>query len=172
MLLSNISTNRNTSTSRKAQILTYDFFTAMAIFIVVLTVVMGYWYYASVQIEETRERNRATNLLYLSSDVWFKEGYPKYWGATDVMEIGMSNGNRINETKMEILNDSISYSKLVSLLNLGVYNVQYTVYNSTRGIIFQFPSGVNLGFAKNVYNIERVGILDEKPVVIRTIIWD
>ena len=159
------------SSNRKAQILTYDFFVAMAIFLVVLTVVMGYWYYSSTQIEETRERNQATNSLFLSSDVWFKEGYPKYWGPTDVMEIGISNDGRINETKMNMIRDNISYSKLVSLLNLGIYNVQYTVYNSSKGIIFQFPSGVDLSSAKNIYNIERVGVLDENPVVIRTILW-
>lgn len=136
------SVNRNTPTSRKAQILTYDFFTAMAIFFVVLIVVMGYWYYSSVQIEETRERNQATNLLYLSSDIWFKEGYPKHWEATDVMEIGMSNDNRINETKMDILNNSISYSKLVSLLNLGTYNVQYTFTHLPFTFFIIFKSSI------------------------------
>jgi hypothetical protein len=138
-------------------------------------VVMGDWDYSSVQREETRERNQATNLLYLSSDIWFKEGYSShssnYWGPTDVIELGIANDNTINETKMNMI-PQIGYSKLVSLLNLGMYNVQYTVYNTSRGIIFQFPSGVDLGSTKNVYNIERFGVLNENPVVIRTIIWD
>ena len=106
VLINNILINRKTPINRKAQILTYDFFTAMAIFFVVLIVVMGYWYYSSVQIEETRERNQATNLLYLSSDVWFKEGYSShgsnYWESTDVIELGIANGNTINETKMNM----------------------------------------------------------------------
>lgn len=158
--------------TNKAQALTYDFFIALSIFFVVLSLIVGYWYYSSVQMEETIEKNRAANALFLASDVWFKEGYPKYWEADNVLEIGLSNGNEINRTKMDMLNSSIGYSRLVSLLNLGTFNLEYTAYNTTNGVIFQFNSSANISSAKNVYQIERIGIMDDQPVKIRTIIWE
>ena len=159
------------STSRKGQTLTYDFFIATAIFFAVLIIAMGYWYYSMLQMEETREKNTAANVLFLASDVWFKEGYPKYWGTTNVLEIGMTNGNRINQTKMNML-QQLGYSKLLSLLNLGIYNLQYRLYDRNNNTIFQFPSNSSMSSAKNIYKIERIGILNEQTVTIRTIIWD
>lgn len=156
-------------TNKKAQVLTYDFFIALSIFLVVLIIAMSNWYYSMLQIEEILKRNQAINILFLASQAWFKEGYPKYWGTEDVLELGMSNDNRINRTKMDML-AQLGYSRTASLLNLGTYNLQYTIYDSRNQTIFHFPSTTNLT-AKNVYKIERVGILDEQPVVISTIIW-
>jgi hypothetical protein len=158
-------------TNKKAQTLTYDFFIAMGIFFIILTIIMGYWHYSMLQMQEISEKNKAVNTLFLSSQTWFKEGYPKYWGVTDVRELGMSNDYAINRSKMEMLS-VLGYSKIASLLNLGVYNLQYTIHNASNSTLFQFPSGVDLTSAKNIYKIERLGILDEKPVNIRTIIWD
>lgn len=155
----------------KAQTLTYDFFIALSIFFLVFLIILSYWYYSSVQMQEVIEKNRAANELFLASDVWFKEGYPKYWGAENVLEMGFSNGNEINRTKMEML-PSIGYPKLVSLLNLGTFNIQYTVYNTTRDVIFQFPSSADFSSAGNVYKIERIGLIGDQPVKIRTVIWE
>lgn len=158
-------------TDRKAQAMTYDFFIAMIIFLFLLTLVISYWHYSAVQMEEINENNRATNALFLASEVWFKEGYPRYWEKTNILELGLSNDNMINRTKMEMLPD-LGYSKVVFLLNLGTYNLQYTLYNSNNYMIFQFPSGEIPSSANNIYKIERIGILDEQPVKVRTIIWD
>lgn len=159
------------SISRKAQALSYDFFIAMAIFLAVLTVAFSYLHHSMAQVQEVRENNQAANTLFLASDVWFREGYPKYWGTVNILEIGLANNNKINQTKMDIL-PQLGYSRLVSLLNLGIYNLQYSLYNKSNDIIFQFPASVDMSSAKNVYNIERIGILNEQPVKIRTIIWD
>jgi len=158
-------------TNKKAQALTYDFFIATAIFFVILTIAMGYWYYSMLQTQEIGEKNRASNEMLSASEIWFKEGYPKYWNASNIMEIGMNNDKKINRTKMEML-PQVGYSKIISLLNLGIDNVQFTLYNISNNVIFQFPSGVDLSSAKNIYQIERIGILDDKPVRIMTIIWD
>jgi hypothetical protein len=158
-------------TNKKAQTLTYDFFIAMSIFLFILSVVMSYWYYSTVQMQEISEKNRAANNLFLASDVWFREGYPKHWNTSSIMEIGMSNEKTINKTKMNML-PQLGYSKIISLLNFAPYNLQYTVYNSSNNIIFQFPLVIGLSSARNIYKIDRFGVLDEQPVKIRTIIWD
>jgi hypothetical protein len=157
------------STNKKGQALTYDFFIAMAIFFVIIAVALGYWNYSTVQMGEIIERNRATNSLYMASDVWFKEGYPKYWNSSNVIELGMANDNTINQTKIQMLN-VLGYSKALSLLNTGVYNLKYIVYTTSNVTIFEFPSNTIVS-GNNVYTIERIGILNDQPVKIRTIVW-
>jgi hypothetical protein len=156
--------------TNKAQSLTYDFFIALAIFFIILTIAMSYWYYLTVQMEDNAKRNLASKTLLSASEVWFKEGYPKYWNTSNVVELGLANDGKINSTKMEMLSQ-LSYSKVASLLSLGTFNLKYEVYNKTN-LIFQFPLNSDFSSAKNVYKIERIAILDEKPVKVRTIIWD
>jgi hypothetical protein len=154
----------------KAQSLTYDFFIALAIFSLVLTIASSYWYYLTIQMEDSAKRNLASKTLLYASQVWFKEGYPEYWDVSNVIELGLANGGKINSTKMEMLSQ-LSYSRLAYLLNLGTFNLKYEVYNKTD-LIFQFPSSSDFSSARNVYKIERVAILNERPVKVRTIIWD
>jgi hypothetical protein len=157
--------------TNKAQALTYDFFIALAIFIALVSLVMAHWYFTSVQIQETMEKNFALRTTLSASQAWFKEGYPKYWNLENVMELGLANDGKINRTKMEMLSQ-LGYAKVTLLLNLGTYNLRYEIYNKTNDLIFLFPQNLDLTKAKNVYKIERVAILDEQPVKVRTLVWD
>lgn len=67
--------------TNKAQVVTYDFFIALAIFFLVMGLVMSIWYYTVIQAEESMEKRLAYNNLLSASQVWFKEGFPKYWDA-------------------------------------------------------------------------------------------
>lgn len=155
----------------KAQVFTYDFFIALAIFFVVAILVMNNWYSTAVQNQEILEKNLAYTTLISASQVWFKEGYPKYWNAENVIELGLSNEGKINETKIEMLNNSLSYSRVASLLNLGNFNLCYEIYSKTGDLIFRFPQNADFSSAKNIYKIDRIGILNEQPVKVRTLIW-
>ncbi|MEM5878883.1 MAG: hypothetical protein QXU74_00090 [Candidatus Aenigmatarchaeota archaeon] len=158
--------------TNKAQAFTYDFFIALGIFFVVMILVMGNWYFSAVQTQETMEKNLAYNILLSASQVWFKEGFPKYWNVDNIVELGLSNDGKINETKMEMLNNSIGYPKATLLLNLGNFNLCYEIYDKTGNLIFRFPQNADLNSAKNIYKIERIGILNEQPVKVRTLIWN
>jgi hypothetical protein len=159
------------SINKKAQVMTYDFFLATAIFLAILAVIFGYWFHSVSQIQEVEVKNRASEEVFSASDIWFKEGYPKYWAAQDVRELGLSNDLKINQTKLNLF-VQLGYPKIASILNLGTDNVQFILYNSSNVIIFQYPSGVDLSSAKNIYQNERFGILNDSIVKIRTIIWD
>jgi len=157
--------------TNKAQALTYDFFIALAIFIAVVSLVMVQWYFSSVQMQESMEKNSALKATLLASQAWFREGYPKYWDSDNVVELGLANEGKINRTKMEMLYQ-LGYSRVTLLLNLGHYNLRYEIYNKTNNLIFSFHNSSDLNKAKNVYKIERVGILDGQPVKVRTLVWD
>jgi hypothetical protein len=132
---------------------------------------MSHWYFSSVQIQETIEKNFALKVALKASQAWFKEGYPEYWDLENVMELGLANDGKINRTKMEMLSQ-LGYSKVTFLLGLGSYNLRYEIYNKTNDLIFLFPQDSDLNKTKNVYKIERIAILDEQPVKVRTLIWD
>ncbi|MEM5836256.1 MAG: hypothetical protein QXR09_01395 [Candidatus Aenigmatarchaeota archaeon] len=158
--------------TNKAQVVTYDFFIALAIFFLVMGLVMSIWYYTVIQAEESMEKRLAYNNLLSASQVWFKEGFPKYWDAENVVELGLSNDGKINETKIEMLKNSVGYSKASLLLNLGNFNFCYEVYDKSGNLIFRFPQNLDLSSARNIYKIERIGILNEQPVKVRTLIWN
>ncbi|MEM5853551.1 MAG: hypothetical protein QXG39_03000 [Candidatus Aenigmatarchaeota archaeon] len=153
---------------RKGQTFTYDFFIASSIFLIVLILVMSNWYFSIIQTQETIQRNHALNTLFSASEVWFKDGYPRFWDVENVVELGLSNDGTINKTKMELLN-SLGYSEVLSLLNSD-FNLCYEIWKN-GSLVFRFPQHVDLDSAKNVYKLERIGILDEQPVKVVTLVW-
>jgi hypothetical protein len=155
----------------KGQSLTYDFFIACAIFIFALTVIMGYWYYNSVQMADIEIKNQQSNAVFLASDIWFKEGFPQFWNSTNVVELGLSNNGVINQTKVSSL-VAMGKQKLTSTLSLGMMSVQYSVYNMSGSLIFQFPSAGPASSAQNIFSLERVGIWNDSAVKIKTVIWE
>ena len=152
----------------KAQVIAYDFVIATSIFFITLIIVFSYWVYAMKEVEETRSSKEAMISLLRASNLWFIEGYPKYWDNQTVLELGLSNDRRINATKVEFLNQ-MGYQKVLSLLNLGRFNVFYNV-TSSGSVITEF--GAEPQNAKNIYKIVRFGVLENKVVRIETILWE
>jgi len=155
--------------SIKAQTLTYDFFFATSILLLTLTITFFYIYHKIQDIEEEKIKGEMVEILISASDVWFKEGYPKYWDVSNVVEIGLSNNNQINSTKVKLM-EELGYQKVALLLGIGLFNFQYSVYSQNGTLIYSFP---NLTFekAKNVLVLDRTAIWNESIVKVRTIIW-
>jgi len=155
--------------SIKAQTLTYDFFIATSLLLLLLIVTFFLFYYKIENIEEEEKKSEMVNVLISASEIWFKEGYPKYWNVDNVIEIGLSNNNQINTTKVRLM-EEMGYQKLASLLGLGTFNVNYFVYSQNGSLIYSFP---NFSFdnAKNVLVLERITIWNNSIVRVRTLVW-
>ncbi len=154
---------------RKAQTLSYDFFIATAIFIAVLTMLLYYWTYSSKQIDDTVAANDVANKLFLASQVWFTEGYPQYWDASNVTEIGLASNDVINSTKMNILNNTIGYQKVLDMVGVRGYNVYYRVFNGTNATMFEF--GAYPSNAVSISRFDRLSVLNGTLVTIQTLVW-
>jgi hypothetical protein len=111
----------------KAQVFSADFLVATSIFLLVLTVVMIYWSYTNMQIEETKIINEMIDKAYIISQVWFREGTPKYWDSTDVREVGLLSDHRINETKMDEMK-KMGYSRVKGVIGAAPYEFQFRVF--------------------------------------------
>jgi hypothetical protein len=155
----------------KGQIFSTDFLIASTVFVLTLSILFVYWEYTSNRIDETNKVNDLIDKAYLVSEIWFREGIPKYWNASNVIDIGLSNDYRFNRTKMDSLNDPIlGYKNVTKLIGVGIYDYNFTVYNTTKNIVYTFgqvPSNPN-----NLVKIKRVGILDGNIVTVEVMVWE
>lgn len=155
---------------RKGQVFSSDFMIASSIFIMAFSILIIYWTHTSYQIEERREINQMIEKAYIASEVWFREGIPKYWNSTNVIDLGLSNDHRINQTKLNALQD-IGYDRVAYLIGLGIYDYNLTIYNSTNDILFTFGK-TPPNTAKNIIKARRIGIYNGSIVSLEVIIWD
>ena len=161
--------------SLKAQVLSFDFIMAASIFLLVVGIIYIYWIYSSMQIEETKNINDMTDKAYIATQVWFREGIPEYWDDNTVIDLGMENNHRFNQTKMDFLNDSINptnigYNRTKTLIGLGSYDYFFRIYNSTDDTLFNF--GLYPSNADNVVKVKRIGILNSSIVILEVLVWN
>ncbi|HKZ45500.1 MAG TPA: hypothetical protein VJ343_02235 [archaeon] len=155
--------------SVKGQIFSLDFLVACSMFLIALTIIYIYWGYASLQIQETMLMNDMIDRLNLASQIWFKEGTPRYWDNSSVIELGMANDHSFNWTKMTLLGNDIKYGKALTLAGVGDYYLYYRVSNEANSTLFSF--GEYPSDPKNVMKARRVGILNESIAIVEVIIW-
>lgn len=154
--------------SVKGQIFSTDFLIACSVFILAVGLLFVYWKYTTIQIEETRMLNDMSEKLHAVSQIWFKEGTPKYWSPPDVIELGLENNHMFNQTKMETLN-SLGYNKVRTLLGVENYQLYYRVRDEGNGTLFEF--GIYPSNAKNLMKIERIGILNQSIAIVEVLLW-
>ena len=155
--------------SVKAQVFSFDFIIACSIFILFLVVLYGYWTYSYIEIEETRSINRMIDKANLASQAWFREGTPKYWNSSNVIEMGLKNNHEFNQTKMNSLNTSLGYNRTKSLLDIVGYEYFFKVYNATNDTVFSF--GLYPSNPENLVKVKRIGILNDTIVTIDVLVW-
>jgi len=108
--------------------------------------------------------------VYLISEIWFREGIPKYWNVSNVIDIGLSNDHRFNRTKMDSLNDPLlGYENVTKLIGVEVYEYNFTVYDMAKNVVYTF--GQSPSNPDNLTKIKRVGILDGKIVTVDIMVW-
>ena len=152
----------------KAQVLSYDFLLATFVFSIVLVIVFSYWNYGVKQIEETKISHDMVNKLFIASQVWFRSGTPIYWSVDNLIELGLENEGRINQTKLNYLQE-LGYQKVISLLPVTPYNLYYRVCDENNSTLFEF--GNYPTYAKNILRVVRFSILNQTPVVIEVLVW-
>jgi len=155
--------------SIKGQLLSSDFLIASSIFIIVTAIIFSYWTYTTIQIEENRKIDDIIDAAFLASNVWMREGTPNYWNSTNVVDIGLQNNHRFNETKLVYLNE-IGYSKVKSMIGLTQYNLYLRIYDFNNNTFFTF--GNFSSNAENVVKIKRIGLLNNTIVYVDTVVWE
>jgi len=152
----------------KAQ-LSYDFFIASFIFLIVLSILLIQFVRVSSEIEETRYMDNLIDKAYSASQVWFREGVPVDWNKTNLVILGLQDNYEINNTKMSSLND-IGYENVKYMIGLSSLEVFFRVYDESNNTQFSF--GLYPENSRNVIRVERVGILNKTIAFVDTLVWE
>jgi len=155
--------------SVKAQVFSFDFLIASSIFLLAIGVIYIYWIYSNIQIEETKRINDIIDKTYFASQVWFREGTPPGWNSTNIIDLGLENNHRFNQTKMDIMKTSLGYEKTKNLVGLGGYQYNFTVYDTTNAV---FSFGQNPSNPKNLVKVKRIGVLNGSLVTVEIMVWE
>lgn len=156
--------------SAKAQ-LSFDFLIACSIFILVVGILFTRWTYTVTEIDETRHVDDMVDKAYVASEIWFRDGVPRYWEPTDVAILGLQNDNRFNRTKMDSLYE-IGYDGVRELAGVGVYGLYFRVFDGKNTTIFNFTDSSFPLNAKNIFRVKRAGILNQSIVFVEVLVWE
>lgn len=151
----------------KAQTFSFDFFIALTIFLISFSLIMIFWNFTNSQIQEKKILEELMDSAFSLSEIFFTEGVPKYWNLDNVKVIGLMNENRLNQTKLNFLND-IGYENLKKTLNFD-FDFIFKIKNQSEPI---YSFGLAPSESASVVKIQRISILNSSPVLIEVIVWE
>jgi len=155
--------------SVKGQIFSFDFLLASSIFLLTMGILFVYWTYTNIQIQETIGMNEMIDKAYKATEVWFREGIPTYWNSSNVIDLGLENNHRFNQTKMGTMKTEIGYDKTKVMVGLSGYDYNFTVYDMNNDTVFS--SGLNPSNPTNLLKIKRIGIYEDSIVTLEVMVW-
>ncbi|MEM5792972.1 MAG: hypothetical protein QXY45_01245 [Candidatus Aenigmatarchaeota archaeon] len=154
--------------STKGQSLSYDFLTAFTTFLLVVLIIFVLFEYSSNSINDFKKIDEISRISSQISEVWMSEGLPNNWDPENVIELGLLSNQRLNQTKIEYLNE-IGYYKVRKFVGSGVYNFLLTISDHENNTIFEF------GFKPEKYEFSsktrRISVLGKKIVYVDTVVW-
>ena len=149
---------------RKAQIWGFDLMIALTIFLVGIIIIYLY----AINFSETSQDilNEMNSEAVLVSSLILSEGSPENWDAGNVEIPGILTNKRLNETKLENLENLILDDYHKTKISLGAVNNFYFIFEGIDGVGKE-PVSTN-----NLIKLERLIIYNNKPVKFVLYIWN
>ena len=155
--------------STKGQSLSYDFFIACIIFLLVIAIIFNLWKDSNIQISETQKINQIIRVSDQLSELWMRKGTPENWNSSNVISIGLISNSRLNQTKLDYLN-GIGYQNVKKMSGCGLYEFYLRIYDLSNNTMFDFGSYPS--DSEFVSKNQRIGILNGTIVFIDTVVWE
>jgi hypothetical protein len=152
----------------KGQSLSYDFFIASILFILSMALVLGLFTYHNTQTKDIKKANEAVNVADHLSEIWMRKGTPENWEPSNIVGIGLMSDSRLNQTKMNYLND-MGYNKVRSMAGVENYYFYLRVHDTTNNTMFDFgeyPSDPTIAS-----KTRRISMLNQTIVFVDTVVW-
>ncbi|MEM5792350.1 MAG: hypothetical protein QXM68_02430 [Candidatus Aenigmatarchaeota archaeon] len=127
-----------------------------------------YWTNLSQKIDEERRISSMVDSAFLASNILLSEGAPKYWNETHIVSIGLMNDNRLNQTKIYMLN-SFGYYRVKNLLGLDYYDFYFKIYDKSNNTFYEF--GKDFSTSIEAVKIKRASIINGKIVFLDLVVW-
>ncbi|MCI0503677.1 hypothetical protein L0Y65_03110 [Candidatus Micrarchaeota archaeon] len=164
--------------SRKGQIWSADFIVGIATFLFMLLIFALAWRMLDVRWHHSSEyRQMQTDALFASEALMVTPGDPPSWEAMPDLNASRSLGlawsrNVISSSKLARLasENSTSYYTVRERLGIQRYELGIRVMDMSReDVLFEF--GRFPGANADSVVLERLGLLDGSPVVVRMEVW-
>ncbi|MCS7122982.1 MAG: hypothetical protein RMJ17_00155 [Candidatus Aenigmarchaeota archaeon] len=144
-------------TLSKGQVFSYDFFIAATAFTFIIALLTYYFFYYFRNISEERKISEAFSMLNSISNIFFEEGIPSNWNETNLIKIGLSTNNQVDNEKLQKLK-KIPYDKFLNSIGSGFYYVKIEILDKNKNLIYEYPT-LNLT-GKFILRYERKIILN------------
>ena len=163
---------------KKAQAWGFDAMVASLIFISGIVIIYVYAINYPKESQETLDKFFTEGEF--ATEMLLSEGLPTNWDETNVVRLGITTNNKLNETKLErfynLANNQSQqgYAKVKSLLNIKHnffmnFSQQIVINGNNVGGIGQNFDGVQ---TKNIIKINRATIYQNKIVSFNIYIWE
>ncbi len=154
---------------KKAQVFTPDFIVASIMFLLILTILQVYTQNMYEKIDKQENLLYYDSLISTTDILLLYQGYPEYWNENNVEVLGVAKKpNYLNRTKVEHMMN-MTNDKIRKIINIEGRSFNMTIENSTD--IMYTKGSSDWGNAENIFVINRNGIMDERSVKIRFIVW-
>jgi hypothetical protein len=119
----------------KAQVISGDFIMSLAVFMIVIVLVLNVYTNVSEKVAGADETRNMEAISLFASDALMKTpGYPADWNETSVQVIGLSDGGRLNMSKIRKF-VAMDYDTARDLLGFQSYNFNVTFYDTSNNIM-------------------------------------
>ncbi len=154
--------------STKGQSISYDFFIASTIFLLIVLLIFQLFRYSNIQVSDFQKIRQISKTSDQLSEVWMRGGVPENWEPSNVVDLGLMTNSRLNQTKIDYLDD-IGYEEVKRIGGLGFYDFYLRIYDSDNNTTFSF--GIYPTDSEFVSKNQRLGILNSTIVFIDTLVW-
>jgi hypothetical protein len=135
----------------------------------IITIIFSLFRYSNTQISDNQKIDHITRTSQSLSELWMREGTPKDWNTSNVIDLGLTSNSRFNQTKLNRLNDMI-YSEVKKMAGVGAYEFYLRIYDTDNTTMFDF--GLYPSVAEFISKNQRMGVLNSTIVFVDTVVWE
>jgi len=157
--------------SKKAQSWGFDIMIAVMIFSVGL---VFFYFFSTNSSQDTEEV--LENLNYEGNNIadsLLSSGFPEDWNNFDVIRIGITDGNSVNETKLQRFYElaSSNYSRTKSIFNINSnYYISMSENMTISNQSVQYIGNYNSN-PENIIKLTRIVSYNKKPIALYVQVW-
>ena len=154
----------------KAQLWSTDLTISIFVFISVVAAFLFAWGYIATEAQSVSRMSEMESMALSVSDALIRiPGYPPDWNETNVMVLGLADGeNILNQTKVDRF-VAMDYQKAKNILGTDWYHFHFTVSDTNRTLLATkgpYPSN-----ATSVVPVERYVLYGSTPAIMNMLFW-
>ena len=162
---------------KRGQLTTIDFIGSVAIFIIILIGIIGYWNTADLRFNANREQEELASKAIKITDVFVEsQGTPTNWNETNVEVIGLvSSDRKLDSTKLTSFKN-MTYDEVRNTLKIKSYDFYFKIVDINGATIIVDGRTMETGAIPNIEKkaitkIRRIALWGSQKVTLEFSMW-